>query len=404
MEQKTKILIAEDTPIQGKKLKFYLEKFGYDVVWAKDGLEAWQVFQETSFSIIITDVQMPNMDGLEFLKNVKSSKQSHTPVIVLTTLKDDETLLKALDQGASEFLNKPFRPQELQIRVKNLVMLSKFHNLVLNENQHLSEELLEKNRILEENFKNLNKAHEDLKNMKAQLVQSSKNSAIGVMGAGIAHEINNPLAIIDGYNDRLGDLIEAKKLDVEHIEKINTRIKKSTERIKNIVLQIRDFAHGSGGKEAVAGTVDLKELLINLSNFFGDKTNSGDVKLSYELPDKNIQLKGIPSLIEHAMFNIVHNAIDAVQDSSNKSVVISVREVEGAVSVEVKDSGPGINEDDLCKIYDPFFTTKEVGQGVGLGLSVARSNLEELGASIDCHSDSKYGTIFRISFPKMEAA
>ena len=159
IEEKAKLLIAEDTPIQGKKLKFYLEKYGYEVDWAKDGQEAWELFQASDdYELVITDVQMPRMDGLGFLHHIKNhSDRKHIPVIVLTTLKDDDTLLTALKSGASEFLNKPFRPQELKLRVQNLVALSKFQELMLDQNQDLSEQLIEKNKILENNFNELTK-------------------------------------------------------------------------------------------------------------------------------------------------------------------------------------------------------------------------------------------------------
>ena len=398
---KAKLLIAEDTPIQGKKLKFYLEKFGYEVDWAKDGKEAWEFFQKTEdYDLVITDVQMPHMDGLEFLKHIKEhSDRKHIPVIVLTTLKDDETLLTALQIGASEFLNKPFRPQELRLRVANLVSLSKFQELMLDENQELSSQLLEKNRILENNFKDLNRAHDELKEMKAQLIHSSKHSALGVMGSGLAHEINNPLAIIDGYNDRLEGFIQANNLQQDQVLKVNTKIKKSTERIRKIVLHLKEFAQGFNGEETGEQIFDLHDMLENIKVFFGGKIDDLGVKIFFDLPNESVMIEGVPASVEHALFNIVHNAIDAVEKMDKREVRIKLELIGGQAEVSVEDTGKGIPEDLVNRIYDPFFTTKEIGRGVGLGLSVARSYLEEHGAKINCESHSGTGTIFKIDFP-----
>ena len=407
-EIRAKLLIAEDTPIQGKKLKFYLEKFGYGVDWAKDGQEAWEMFQASEeYELVITDVQMPRMDGIEFLRHMKEqSERKHIPVIVLTTLKDDETLLTALQIGASEFLNKPFRPEELRLRVQNLVALSKFQELMLDENQELSEQLMEKNKILENNFRELTAAHDELKNMKAQLIHSAKTSALGVMGSGLAHEINNPLAIIDGYNDRLEGLIENNDLSRDQVQKVNNKIKKSTERIRKIVLHMKEFSQGFNKEDTGEQVFDLRDILENMAVFFSGRVDNAGAKVSFQLPEHPVFIQGIPASVEHAIFNIVHNAIDAVEMSAKKEVQIELRaKGDSHVELIVQDSGCGIPENILFKIYDPFFTTKEIGRGVGLGLSVARSYLEEHGARIDCQSQEGNGTVFTIEFPiKKEAA
>ena len=121
-DSKIKILIAEDTIVQGKKLKFYLESFGYEVVWEKDGREAlnYLLKNRNSVEFTITDVNMPNMNGFEFVKGLKDNK-INMPIVFMTTLDNVETIEKAVELDATDFIVKPFKPIELQLRVSNIV-------------------------------------------------------------------------------------------------------------------------------------------------------------------------------------------------------------------------------------------------------------------------------------------
>ncbi|MBF0362666.1 MAG: response regulator [Oligoflexia bacterium] len=118
----TKILIVEDTAIQAKKLKFYLEKLGYDIVWAENGKLALDELNKNRFNLVITDVQMPEMSGLEMLVCIRSnSKIKNVPVIVITTLDNDEICEQSMTLGADDFIAKPFHPREINLRIQNIL-------------------------------------------------------------------------------------------------------------------------------------------------------------------------------------------------------------------------------------------------------------------------------------------
>ena len=144
--------------------------------------------------------------------------------------------------------------------------------------------------------------------------------------------------------------------------------------------------------------------LERMKDFFGDRIDEANINISFDLPKEHVFVKGIPASIEHAMFNIVHNAIDAVEQSELKNVALELKVDNRKAYVKVKDTGMGIPEEIAFRIYDPFFTTKEIGRGVGLGLSVARTYLEDHGANIDVESLENEGTTFTITLPVEEAA
>ncbi|MBF0300225.1 MAG: response regulator [Oligoflexia bacterium] len=117
-----KILIVEDTAIQAKKLKFYLEKLGYQIVWSENGKLALEELDKNSFHLVITDVQMPEMNGLEMLESIRSnSKLKNTPVIVITTLDNDDVCEQSITLGADDFIAKPFQHREINLRIQNIL-------------------------------------------------------------------------------------------------------------------------------------------------------------------------------------------------------------------------------------------------------------------------------------------
>lgn len=397
------ILIAEDAPVQGKKLQYVLEKFGYHVKWCLNGKEAYEeCLKNNIYSLIISDYQMPEVDGIEFLKMVKAEDTlKNVPFILLTTIEDENIFYDTLQYGANEFLNKPFRSEELKLRAKNLILLYEYQKLIETENQGLSDELQIKNQILKDNYDKLEKAHTDLKNFQEQLIQSSKAISLGTMGAGMAHEINNPLTIIQNYNKKLTNVMADKDVNKDQIQQINLSIGKAVSRIKTIVEHLREFSKEASRGEGQMSNLGLNQLLVDLRDFYGGFISKFNINIQEKFSPDEILIQGFKTPIEQILLNVIHNAVDAVNNNDDKIIQI-ITFIDGDYGVvEIVDNGPGISAEICERIFDPFFTTKDIGKGVGLGLSLVRSYMNDCQGVLELKSVAGR-TSFILKFKKAQ--
>lgn len=386
---KFKILIAEDAPIQGKKLQYVLEKFGYQVVWALDGLLALEELKKEEFSLVITDYQMPNLDGLELLKKIRSLPElNKIPVILLTTIEDEMVFLESLEAGANEFLNKPFRPEELKLRVKNLISLYHYQQVLDEDNRELTATVHEQNKLLKQHFSELSTAHEELKNMQEQLVLNSKLASLGVFSAGMAHEINNPLTIIKMHNLKLKKYLDRSHDDKEALIALTENIDKNADRINKIILHLKKFSQTENlnDENAVIEKLDLEKCLLGLKEFYEGLISKYAITLNVDY-EKELFSKISPTLLEQIVINLIQNAVDAMENVDNRKMELSLKRDGEFAHIRVTDNGSGIGPEVKDKIFDPFFTTKEPGKGTGLGLSLVRSYLKLVDGRIEVNSE-----------------
>jgi PAS domain S-box-containing protein len=225
-------------------------------------------------------------------------------------------------------------------------------------------------------------------------LQKSKLASLGAMSAGVAHEINNPLAIISGTVELLlrdGDASGSLGLKLE-------TIRKSCVRIAKIVRGLRKFSR-------IDSIPDLKPyVLIEIAQEALVLTQAKAAEHG-----TTVTLEGTPSAlincddleIEQVLINLINNAIDAVDGLPDRWVRVSVLEDKNSVILRVTDAGTGVPEDHRSRLFDPFFTTKHIGKGTGLGLSIVKGILDEHKASISLLRDSAH-TCFEIAFPRID--
>ncbi len=243
-------------------------------------------------------------------------------------------------------------------------------------------------------------------NMETQLTQAEKLSSIGLLAAGVAHEVNTPLAVISSYAQMLGKQLRADEASQARLQPVLDKITQQTFRASEIVNGLLNFSR-MGSVEL--GRVDLNAVIKETVLLLEHSTRSGRVTLETHYDSELPAISGNRGKLQQVLVNLIMNAKDALQDESAGHIrVSSSRMLNGGVEVSVTDNGPGMPPEVLRKIYDPFFTTKvnpKEGQrkGTGLGLAVTYGIMQEHGGTIEAVSNVGDGTLFRLLFPPYEA-
>lgn len=363
------VLIADDEPDMRRFLRAELEE-DYDLVETVNGLEALEKAQTFRPDIILLDMMMPEMDGLEVCRELRRREATlKTPVILLTARADEETKYDALEMGANDFLAKPFSSHELQARIKNLI-----------ESHHYQRKLTTQNKAL-------STAIEQIKETEMQLVQSEKLASLGRLSAGIIHEINNPLNFtltgLFALRNKSRQLPAAERAEYEEI--LND-VEEGIKRVRDIVSDLRTFTHPGGSSGEIVEVDDTVEAALR----FLSGEWRGRIQIEQNLPVGQVVWANRNKLI-HVLVNLLQNSIDSLTEKKFKEEVPTIQ-IEGRIEgdrsfIVVRDNGMGVDPKLMDKIFDPFFTTKEIGKGMGLGLSICYRILQGYGGKVSVKSE-----------------
>jgi signal transduction histidine kinase len=414
-----KILIAEDDPVSRRLLEAKLVKWGYDVVVTCDGDEAWQTLQtEDTPRIAILDWMMPGMDGVEICRKIRENiKEPYIYIILLTALHREEDLIAGMEAGADDYITKPFKFNELNVRLRAGMRIIDLQNDLIDAREALHCEAAE----LKQTTEALDDAYTELKETQSQMLQKEKMASIGQLAAGVAHEINNPIGFISSnlgtlgkYTERLTGYIHAQTELLEslgrsvELEELRKQIKldyiikdmpqlveeslDGSVRVMKIVQNLKTFSRLDEAEWKLANINDCLESTLNI--VWNELKYKAEVKKEYGLlPD----VKCNPGQLTQVFMNLLVNAAHAIE----KHGTITVRSAneDGFIRVDVSDTGCGIPEAIREKIFEPFFTTKDVGKGTGLGLSISYDIVKKHGGEITVESEPGQGTLFRVRLP-----
>ena len=371
------ILVVDDDPTQRLMFKKVLEQNGLRVIEAENGLQALALFNEHRPILALVDAVMPEMDGFTLCKQlIEMDGDDQLTVLMATSLNDDTAINNAFKMGAADFISKPINWTVFKGRVAHLLR-AKF-------------------------------AEQQVRKTEELLRQSQKMNAIGNLTSGIAHEFNNILSIIIGNNELLKEtLAQFTEIQTQHY---TNEIYKSAIRARDLISQMQQFSQTRpGAPQWLQLDLLLKENLKILST-----TLPASINIRQYYADKIPLIKIDPVQFQQSLTNLLLNARDAIQEKGKGIIDINLQQLSGIsqicnschsnfegdfIQLKVTDNGCGISQDVQEKMFDPYYTTKPVGRGTGMGLSVIHGIMHEMHGHILVNSQVDQGTSICLLFP-----
>lgn len=352
MEGKYKILIADDATDVVELLRKRLRFEGYETIEAFDGEECLERVRETNPDLIILDIMMPKIDGYEVCRTLKSQQRTaYIPILMLTAKGEVEDKVKGLDAGAQDYLAKPFNYAELSARVKSLL---------------------------------------SVKSAREKLVQEEKSDALDHMMEGVVHELRNPLTSIGGFARRLLDSLETGDPNRKYVEIITAEVSRLEKMVKHLV-ELKTAALSYKEPE------DINVLITEVLDGFRKWCEAEGVELKVDLMENLPCLPLDRENMKLALSHMVENSIEAMQGRSPKLLTIASSLEGGRIEVAIRDTGKGVPKDKVKYLFDPFFTSKT--SGPGLGLTLALRIIQEHRGTISVESEAGKGTVFTVRLP-----
>ncbi len=370
------IVLIDDEPDIREVVSLVLTDAGFAVETADNGRAGVELCETLCPQIVVTDIRMPGMDGIEVLEHLKKHRPD-IEVIVITAFGELDLAIRALQLDASDFITKPVSDPAIHLALKRAM-----------ERYRSRQQLRDYARYLEQ--ENINQA---------KLMHRDKLISLGRLSASVVHEINNPLAGILNYARLMIKMLKQGELDDRKRERFTAHlalVASEAERISTIVSSLLTFSRKT---EFTITRISMAELVERSLVLARHRLELSGIELSVQV-DKGIPLfNGDFNLLQQCLINLVFNAIDAMKDGGRLEVSAAFCPDSKTVTLTVRDSGSGIAPENLDRIYEPFFTTKDEGHGVGLGLSIVFGIMERHGGSVTVDSTPGRGTAFTLEIP-----
>jgi C4-dicarboxylate-specific signal transduction histidine kinase len=405
---KQKILIVDDRPANLLAMERLLKPVKSEIIKANSGEEALGLMMRHSFALVLLDVQMPGMDGFETVSLMRDNKATRfIPVIFVTAIsKEERHVFQGYETGAVDYLFKPLEPDILLSKVRVFLQL----NQQQKDLEKMVEILTEKEAALEKHKSNLEELVEErtreLRDKQAQLTHAGRLASMGEMATGLAHEINQPLSTIRLAAQWLERYFKKIEDAPPMAFTATNNIQENIDRAAKIINNMRCFCRATPGPLT---HINLSEPVNNALSFFREQFKALEINLQESIKNDLPEVMIDPQKFEQIIVNFLSNArfaVEARQKESGDELQVDIRllhkqELEKII-FEVEDNGIGMTAKEKDRCLEPFFTTREVGKGIGLGLSISYRLIQELSLAIEIESEQNKGSVFRVIIPYKE--
>jgi signal transduction histidine kinase len=405
------ILLIDDTPDHLELMGSLLRRAGFRVLTAGDAREGIRVARRECPDLVISDVVMPSVSGIELCQMIRADADLATiPVLLVSALdKDTDSIVEALQTGADGYIEMPFEPSLLVAKVVRLLERKGAEEELERRVTERTEQLAASNQKLEEEKAERERSEQALLASEQLLQQSQKMEAIGTLAGGVAHDFNNLLTVILG-NTHLAfrtlqpdDPLQLRLVEVE----------KAANRATVLTRQLLAFSRRQHlERRTINLNVTIGEIMKLLQRIIGE-----DVDVRVTTTPSLCAIFADPAQIEQVIMNLAVNARDAMPQGGQLTIETSNVELDENyqrqypyvepgryAQITVSDTGSGMDAETQKRIFEPFFTTKEVDHGTGLGLSMVYGIVKQHDGHINVYSKVGHGTTFKIYLPVVESA
>lgn len=370
-----RLLIIDDEPAIRRLMALDLQEDGYQVFTAADGAQGLEIFQRRRPSLVLTDIKMPGMDGLEVLRRIKKSGQD-CEVIVITGHGDLELAIRALRLQASDFITKPITPEALTVALERA-----------RERLRLKEQLRSYTQELEHRVQEATR----------QVLEAERLAAVGQSVSALVHSLKNMLSGLKGglYLVKQG-LASGNR---EHTQSGVAMLERNLGRVSKLV---RNLLSLSKPRRLEPAPIEAGGLVREVLDCLAQEAERRGVSLEAGEPPAGVVVWGEHEALLDALMNLVSNAVDAAATVEGGRVRLEVIPAGDEVCFQVEDNGPGLDPEAEQHIFKGLFTTKGAA-GTGLGLMLTHKTAREHGGRVEYHNRPGKGASFRLVLPAAPA-
>lgn len=380
-----RILIIDDEDGVRITLKKIMERSGYEVDTASDFEEGMHCLKQKSYDTVVTDIILPGMSGLDLLRAIKKRDQD-LPVIVITGEPNLETAKESIRHGAYDYIEKPVTKANLPPVVGRSVE----KKILIDEKKRLEKENLEYQRDLEKKVKKRTKEIESLnlllKEFHTKLIRSERLATLGTFVSFVSHELRNPLSVIQNSIYYLKSHVQVENPKIDKYFGIMDEEVAIAQKI------IDSFLNFTKGRALELSLVDINNLIPKVLDLINIPDN---IKTNFNLEKDLPQIKVDRDYIQQVFVNIINNAIQSMPKGGE--LTLSSRKDAELIVIDISDTGIGLTEHDLERLFEPFFSKKK--EGTGLGLVICKFLIDRHKGRIKVKSEPGKGTVFSIHLP-----